>query len=187
MKKTFAVLLTFVMTATFAFASAESDSFVFRDQITWGMSEEKVAALEGEGMHSDSTEGYTARYYNSVPVGEYDGHMAFVFSSDQLVLCMYVVEEADQEMFDAMKAVLDGEYGEEQEVSGRELYDVVVRVSPGYNMLDELLEAPLCKWSAAGDTKILLTLENNNLEMIYISPEYLTDPEPEAETGATGV
>ena len=137
----------------------ETDRFIFRDGVRWGMSEEEVIALEGEEKNRNVESGFSALLYENVEVSKYRGMLGYAFLRDQLVFSAYGIEDADEEMFAYLKTALEAVYGNESEESAKELIPALNLLTGKDFNAENLWRLPLVIWKAAGDTRICLILD----------------------------
>ena len=154
---------------------ADSGSFVFRNRITWGMSESEVTGLEGEGYQSEEQNGLTLVYYPAVRLGDYEAHLIYAFASDRLQKAFYGVEQPDQEMFDSLKQNCLDAYGEEKETAPEALLALMDGLQPGAFTLETVQGWEFCRWDTADGTEVWLIWEKHDdvfrIELACVSPE----------------
>jgi len=154
---------------------ADSGSFVFRDRITWGMSESEVTGLEGEGYQSEEQDGVRLIYYPAVRLGAYEAHLVYAFASDRLRMAFYGFDHPDQEMFDSLKLICSRQYGEEKETAPEELWALMDGLKSGAFDPETVKEWEYSRWDAPEGTAVWLVWEKHGdvfrIEEICVSPE----------------
>ena len=150
-----------------------SEEFLFRERIKWGMSQVEVISLEGEPDYSWEEGSVTEIYYRDTEISKYQGYLVYAFASDSLACCIYEISRADQEMIDYLQTALTAVYGESVKGSEQEVYEIASAIAMASVPADEFRNAPICRWTAAGDTSVYLVLENESLEILYIPPDFM--------------
>ncbi len=165
---------TFRLIANVLKGEEPEEEFVFRGKIRWGMSMEEVLALEGEPMHSETVGAFSTLSFASIPISKYTGTLGYAFSSDLLRLSIYALGEADAEAAEYLKIALSAVYGEETVADAPEVWAIASKLTERSVPEDEFADDRLYKWAAAGGTTIYLIAESSgNLEIVYVSPEFM--------------
>ena len=173
MKRLACLGLLFVFLLSFAAAEGGAGEFLFRGKIRWNMSESEVIGLEGADCENYETGAVKALAYADIPVSRYSGLLAYIFSSDRLVFCMYGIQDSDEETIAYMKKALNKVYGEEVFATPLEVYDIVKKMG-GDVYETEFDSIPVSKWVQPDGTSIYLVQENGDLlEIMYVSPDYM--------------
>ena len=169
------VACTGIAAAEQAAPPADSGSFVFRNRITWGMSESEVTGLEGEGYQSEEQDGIRLVYYPAVRIGAYEAHLIYAFASDRLRMAFYGFEHPDQAMFDSLKGICSNQYGEEKEAAPEELWTLMDGLKPGTFDPETVKKWEYSRWEAPGRTQVWLVWEKHGdvfrIEVIFVPPE----------------
>ena len=189
MKKRFPVMLLLclllLVSVPFSPADADADSrpdqFVFRNGITWEMSQQEVTRLEGDSFHLDRNR-FSVFHYSDVVVSRYTGYLFYAFASDRLVLCGYY-SSFTREDCDYLEKALDRVYGKKAEPSAELLSAAVDCIShEGYYSEDLFDPDSLRAWEGPGNTLIMLVSEKPAEEpdsysyscsyILYCSPSF---------------
>ena len=156
-----------------------TETFVFRNNITWGMSRDEVKKLENNEDYSEKEEnGFAYQEYEGIRFSQYTGELSYLFdlATDRLVLAAYILEDGNQENFDYLQKVYDAKYGEQQEADPQEFKEFIDRNNPEGTTPVDPETFTLSKW-VSGDTQIWLILFNDGnhsaIICMYISPELM--------------
>lgn len=152
----------------------DSDSFVFRNGITWGMKEEEVVAAEGQYTREHRDENTRYLYYDPVQFSiVQDGILGYAFSNKtgNLIALWYVEQTASDETTETLQTAYRTKYGEELEADSAEFNaaDYAIFGDPNEYIMDSLH-----KWAGPAGTQIWMVKRNNgNLIIFYYSPELI--------------
>lgn len=165
----------------------QTDEFIFRGKIKWGMSEEEVVALEGEPTLKSQADLYTAVEYADVPISKYKGRLSYTFLQNRLALSFYDIFDADKETFDYIRKALKVVYGDESEADRAELLVCANKIREDKLPDNSLLNYSLAKWEKSDGTVIYLLHDSKDLVgIMYFSPDYMNWT-PEEEVNVTGL
>ena len=150
----------------------QSEPFVFRNGITWGMNEGEVVALAGQYARDHRDENTRYLYYDPVEFSTVkDGIMGFGFSNNtgRLISLWYVVEKVSDDTAATLLNAYRMKYGEEKAANPNEYETLDKKVFGDANGYEP---NSLHQWELPDGTQIwMLKRTNGNLLIMYYSPE----------------
>ena len=176
MKKAFSIFLIAAMlfTCTLASADMQTNSFVFRNGIVWGMSQKEVTASESTKGQAYALNDLELLQYLNVSMSKFTATLFYVFDDSQLSMAGYMVESGSQETFDYLGSALCQVYGSTQTEIETEFIDVLNYLNPSLYTEEEVAGFPMALWTTPDGTDIWMVWENversNVVEVIYVSP-----------------
>ena len=154
---------------------ADSEAFIFRHGVTWGMKEAEVVAAEGQYAREHRDENTRYLYYDPVEFSIVkNGIMGCAFSNKtgNLIAVWYVAERASAETTETLLNAYRMKYGEELEANSEEfdaLDHGIFGSSPNAYVPDSLH-----KWNGPAGTQIwMVKRTSGNLILGYYSPELI--------------
>lgn len=181
MKKIVALALSLLMILSVSCALAEeSDGFLFRNQIKWGMSQEEVKALqEGEiWLDYEVEDNAYMIEYEDIAVSKFTAKLAYCFANDQLVFASYYdfpsydPEEDGEYLYMALNAL----YGEGVAISGEDIAAHMRKINSTIGESFTDLE-DIYQWTVGEDTLIWqFIFEEDTLYLLYFDASFEGTP-----------
>lgn len=150
----------------------DSEKFVFRNGITWGMSPEEVQACEDETLLSADTPD-TTLYIPEVDVSQYVARLHYYFKKNQLYMCEYYFTKYLRETVtvkDYLTGALNSKYANGEQDIPEILYCLFQQIDPEF-CLSTIPDGSVYHFTTTDGTDVILTCfgKSSPISIIYIN------------------